>query len=398
MKSPFALVALSTSVIAAQPDTCEPTAPACYTTDSCSPSYCLGPAKAIANAPVRPFTCDGDWQIAISGFYWKPHMDGLEYAVRNSVRDTLNLSDGTRETNNLVKAEYESPHFDWDFGFKVGLAFNTTCDGWDLGATWTRFHGSGSSHVEAEEDDNQSLIFLWSAFLSVDTRDTAEDITTSWNPDIDLIDISLGRQAWHSPRFSLRPFIGLRIGLIDQNYAIMHKGGAFDFQNGVGVSGPAISNEVDMDLDFKGVGVRGGLDASWFWGCGFSLFGEVSPSIVYGRFDLNHNERNRLTAAPFSKQPILSAKDSFRASRAMLDLALGIKWFGLFCDCKYGIGASLAWEQHSFFHFNQFWRVKRNAPTILSTTIPNNSGENVFTQSRGTLSTGGWTLSIQFDF
>ncbi|NGX59823.1 MAG: hypothetical protein KR126chlam3_00980, partial [Chlamydiae bacterium] len=49
-----------------------------------------------------------------------------------------------------------------------------------------------------------------------------------------------------------------------------------------------------------------------------------------------------------------------------------------------------------FFHQNQLWRINRIGDT--EATFPNNTGENVFFQRRGTLDTQGWTLKVQFQF
>ena len=157
------------------------------------------------------------------------------------------------------------------------------------------------------------------------------------------------------------------------------------------------NNEVDLDNDFKGVGVRAGFDTVWNFGCGWGLYGNFATSIVYGRFSLDHDEENRRAESPYDKTKILETKESFHASRGMLDLALGVQWASLFCDCQYGFMIALGWEHHLFFHQNQMWRVNRIGDTF-NTTLPNNNGENVFFQRRGTLDTQGWTLTIQFEF
>ena len=111
----------------------------------------------------------------------------------------------------------------------------------------------------------------------------------------------------------------------------------------------------------------------------------------------------------FSKIKVLETRDSFRASRAMLDLDLGVQWSGMICHCQYGLTVTLGWEQHLFFHQNQLWRVVRigaKPPGIMSGppgenqfgTLPNNGGENVYHQRRGTLDTQGATLTVKLEF
>ena len=189
-------IAGTTSLVAAQ-NTCAPSSPAtCYTSPICDCQYCPGPAKTQGNAPVRPRTCNGDVVINVAGFYWNAHQDGMEYAIQNYVKvSDINSIRSVANLNNLVNAKFHTPDFEWDFGFKVGLGYNTTCDGWDLGVNWTHFRGKASSSIEAEPKDNQMLIALWSASNLV--RNTlhnfAFQIDTDWHVNLDLIAFELAR-------------------------------------------------------------------------------------------------------------------------------------------------------------------------------------------------------------
>jgi hypothetical protein len=160
-------------------------------------------------------------------------------------------------------------------------------------------------------------------------------------------------------------------------------------------AGDAEIGNVDLDNNFKGVGIHSGFNTNWHLGCGWALYGDLAASIIYGRFGLDHDERTRLVEAPFTKSKILETSDSFKASRAILDMDLGIQWSTMFCDCQYGFTVALGWEQHLFFHQNRMWRVVREND-ILAPGKP--TGENDFSQRRGTLSTQGVTLTVQFEF
>ncbi len=410
--------AANVAVAARGSDNCAPEPPAtCYPED-CNHCYCLGPENYGVNAPVRPITCNGDWVISTAGFYWNAHQDGMEYAIDNHVKnpnqeidslsafkviiiddmeeipdDILDSDSVIQHLNNLIDGEYETPDFKWDFGFKIDLGYNSTCDGWDFGVVWTWYRGKANDHIEAEFDDNHTLLPLWSVFSpSSGSIVYATDIETHWKFQLNLVDIELGRQYWTSKYLSFRPFIGLRIAYLEQNFEIQHKGGSWSAI----LDAPAFNNEVDLDNDFKGVGIRTGFDTVWNFGCGWGLYGNLAASIVYGRFSLDHDEYNRKASSPHEKIKILETEESFHASRAMFDLALGIQWASLFCDCQYGFTVQLGFEQHLFFHQNQLWRVNRIGD--VENVLPNDTGENVFFQRRGTLDTGGWTLKVQFQF
>lgn len=413
----------SAAYAGARKTACDPSQPACYPAD-CNRCYCLGPDNYGANAPVNPKTCNGDWMVTLAGFYWNAHQDGMEYAIDNRVKNP-NISASTEigstvpdsilELNNIIDAEYKVPNYSWDLGFKVGIGYATTCDGWDFGILWTWFQDGASDHIEAEVDDNHTLLPLWSAFSSgVGSVLYTTDIRSFWKLSLNLLDIELGRNFWTSRLVSLRPHVGFRFVSIKQNYELQHHGGSWGSLGQSVTSGTLVlqnsyNNEVDLWNDYRGVGLRAGLDSFWNLGCGWALTGNLASSIIYGRFKIEHDEENRLAVNPHPKTKILETHESFRASRAILDLALGIQWGGLFCDCKYGITVALAWEHHLFFDQNQMWRVNRIGdtpnPIVVppnpggpSSSLPNNSGENVYHQRRGDLDTQGWTLTVKFDF
>lgn len=380
------IAASMSTLTAAQDNQCapEPAAP-CYE-ETCNPCYCLGPENYGVNAAVRPRTCCGDFMITVAGLYWIAHQDGMEYAVQTNVTNTN--SAGMR---NLIDAKYLNPDFDWNWGFKAGLTYNTTCDGWDVGVVWTRYRGKASSHDEAETDDNQTLLPLWSALQPPNAPLFATDIEANWDLDLDLIDFELGREFWNSRLLTLRPFIGVRVALIRQDYDLKFKGGSWST---AGVSGTPVNGLVDLDNDFKGAGLRAGLDSVWNFGCGWAIYGDFAANIIYGKFDFDHDEYNRQAAAPFSKSKVLETENHFRTSRFIGDLALGVQYSALFCDCKYGFSAQLGWEQHIFLDQNQMWRVVR----IGSVGDMPNSGENVFHQRRGDLDTAGVSLTLKFSW
>jgi len=379
-------------------DNCPPSAPAACYSEDCGCTYCYGPENTAGNPAVRPRTCNGDFVIEIAGFYWNAHQDGMEYAIENHVQAPTFIRDEF-ELNNLINAEYQTPGFGWDFGFKAGVGYNSACDGWDFGITWTWYKGKANDQVEAEFSDNQSLLPLWSAFMPrMGSPISAYEIETHWSLQLNLIDLELGREFWTSKYVTLHPHVGLRFASLKQNYELQHKGGSWQPYDETAGDYVALNDQVDLDNNFKGVGIRAGLDSVWNLSCGWGIFGNFAASIVYGKFSIDHDEVLRQAESPFSKTKILETKDHFRASRAMLDLELGVQWSTLVCGCQYGLTVQLGWENHMFFNQNQLWRVARGAAETDTGVDPNLKGENVFSQRRGNLDTQGWTLRFKFEF
>ncbi|NGX39188.1 MAG: hypothetical protein KR126chlam1_00510 [Chlamydiae bacterium] len=366
--------------------------------ETCSCYYCLGPC--CVNPSVGPNGCSGDFATTVSGLYWTTHQDGMEFAIENhvAVRIINPSSDEIEKLNQLVAADYVTPSPKWNYGFKVGASYRGCHDGWDIGAIWTHYTNTLSTHKNTSDDVAKVLLPLWSAFAPAQGEILfARDIDAKWKLGLDLIDIPLGRAFWLSHCLSLRPHIGLRLAQIDQEYDLKHKGGSWSPR--LNPTQDPLSNEVELENRFKGIGLRAGLDSVWHLGCGFALCSDLAASIVYGRFRVHHNEKNTLAMEPHSETKFLETRESFRASRAMLDLVLGIQWATTFCDCCYRLAACLAWEEHYFFHQNQMWRVNRIGDTpIINGPSENLSGENVFFQRRGSLDTQGVTLTVSFEF
>ena len=262
---------------------------------------------------------------------------------------------------------------------------------------WTHFRTSANSHDESECDDNRSLLPLWSDFAPTAGNGGilwTTDIETHWKLRLDFVDVELGREFWTSKYLTFRPHVGLRLLWVKQEYEIDHSGGSWEKNDDP--SSPPYNNKVELDNNYHGVGLRTGIDTVWNFGRGWAFFGNIAAAIVYGRFNVDHEEDNRQARSPHDKDPLLETEDNFRVSRATTDVTLGIQWSSMFSNCRYGFTAKLGWEHHLFFDQNQMWRVMRigDSPAIQ----PNPSGENVYHQRRGDLSTQGWTLTFVFEF
>lgn len=386
--SHLALLSLAfTSTLLAKAERCDPEPAAPCNEDTCCRTYCLGPANVGVNAPVYPLTCNGDFIVSVSGFYWRASQEGMEYGVENQLSTT-----DTEQLSTLIDAKLLKPSFNWNFGFKVGLGYATACDGWDVSAVWTRYRAKASSESDTSSSDSAILLPIWSDFDSGDSGNplVAEKIDSHWRATLNLADMEVGRKFWNSRRLAIRPHVGIRFASLDQNYDLFIRGGSW--------SGPPISQveangEVEMSNDFHGVGLRAGIDTDWNFGCGFALYGNAALSLIKGKFHVDQEERIREASAPFTKTPILEIENNFRESVLITDLALGLQYSALFCDCKYGLTAQFGYEQHLFFDQNQLWRITNKQHSAAP------ANDNLYSEGQGgDFMTQGWTLSFTLNF
>lgn len=336
------------------------------------------------NPAVRPKVPGGDLSFTAAALIWEAHQDGLAFAIEN-----IN-SPAVANPSTLNEARFQNLNFKWDWGVRLGLGYNFEHDGWDVQAYWTYVRSHASKHVAADTDSSVTLQPIFSMLqrpLATPTI-TATDIDADWTCKLNYVDLELGREFWASKWLSMRPFIGLRGVWIDQDYEIEHRG--------ANINATGFVDEIDFDNNFKGLGIRGGLNTQWGFGCGFSFFGDLALSTIYGRFSVDGEEESEQTVTPFADTDLAEWSDSFRVSRLAVDLGLGLRFEHMFGDNKdYLFMMSLGWENHMFLNMNQLWRAQSANFTAGGGT---NTDQYIFVPESGDLTYQGWTLSVKFDF
>ena len=156
--------------------------------------------------PARPDVRDGaDLFITADALYWKAEEDGLEF-VEKQFEDIA-------FPPNYTNGKILNPHFDWNWGFRVGLGYNTPHDGWDLYLNWVRFKSRG--HEDAEVNPPAGIasqtLFASNGFDMNDggNSDDVQRAETDWHLKLNLLDFELGREFFVSKWLTLRPFAGL---------------------------------------------------------------------------------------------------------------------------------------------------------------------------------------------
>ncbi len=72
--------------------------------------------------------------------FWKSNMGSLRYGI-------------TSKSTSLIKdGHLKQPHFEWDWGFRLGLGYKLPHDQWDLFANYT--YVRGNAHGHANRSDN----------------------------------------------------------------------------------------------------------------------------------------------------------------------------------------------------------------------------------------------------
>ncbi len=318
-------------------------------------------SSGMINPPGRPQVRNGaDLFIFADWLLWNAHEDGLAYAVKSEAPITL------------IDAHAKDVHFNWNFGFRVGAGYNMCHDGWDIKATYLRFNSHGRSEIHAGDDFILPVRASPADLFSVEG--TAAKSNTYIRLLLNQVDLDLGREFYVSKWMTLRPHMGLRADWIRQKWGINYRT----------IAGYPTPNHIEIFMKdhWFGIGVEGGMDTLWGLGNGWSLYGNIDVSILYGFHSMKQDEE----FDPINFFTLQNFKFSYRNSQPILDLELGLRWDHMFDDDRFHLGLHAGWEHHVYFGQNQF-------PYFVALTEPGN-----FLGNHGNLTFQGWTLGARFDF
>lgn len=335
-------------------------------------------SNGMINPPARPVVKDGS-DIFITGeaLYMKAQQNGLGYAVK---------ADGFGPANPIdlhQDASMRTPDFEWDWGFRVGLGANLPHDGWDVYLNWTYFHNHVKHNTHVDENKGEGLFPSWrapdqivSAPMTIVTSVPlfCNDVDSKWKLNYNIFDLEMGREFFVSKWLTLRPFAGLRGAWVRDRFKVSYNGGDLV---------PVGEDLVRLSNRFWAIGLRGGLNTQWGLGCGWSVYADAALSLLEGRYDIRQYEKVDNSSGPIPRAHI---KSDFNMTRAMMDLAVGLRYRTLFDNDYYGLTLQAGWEEHMFFGFNQYNR------------FPSFTNAGDFVSNLGDLSLKGVSFQVKLDF
>lgn len=310
------------------------------------------------------FQVEGGANLFLCGeyLYWIAHEDGLYYAHTGKGKGTAVASPAGAKNfkGTLKKVEPE-----WNSGLRLGLGFNFLHSGYDLAAYWTWFETENSDSVSKHHG---SLFSIWA---HPDAPSTSTDIFAKgkWGLNLRQADLEWGRSSWFGCNFSLRPFFGLRGLWLDQELKNKY----------IYFTSPRIRGNVQAESDFRGGGLRAGANARFAMGCGFSIYGIASGSLLYGHFDSDFHLKEKEKTIAFSE-------DSFWRGISSLQLALGLSWDTHFSRDRRHIEFHVGWEQNQWFGANQMNHFMQEV------------GKGVYHQENSNLAFQGLVTGGRFNF
>lgn len=272
--------------------------------------------------------------------YWQARQEninavsGSSFTLRNELGGGVVIETGTQRQN------FKRLDYDWKPGFRIGAGFDFSQCGFQVATYWTHFNGHGSGHGKTGDATSSAR----------------------WNLDYDVIDFILsGPEFCCTPCLTWQPFVGVR-GAI--NYEKFHFRGQFiDVTVTPTVDSTFTNNRILRGhdrVDYKGIGPEIGINADWYIGKGFSIYGKMMGALLFSQSKGRLSQFTQVSSidvaggiVDFSDTATADSVDSFnsRFCQIVAEFGLGIEWCYPICVCNYqsDLNLRLGWEHSQWF-------------------------------------------------
>lgn len=298
-------------------------------------------------APHGHIYMTGEW------LYWRTRLMGVEYAVERSSSSPGVFTDAVPKK--LVP--------DWQSGFRVGLGVHLPYDRWDIYVNYTDFRPDTTSHARGS-------LFPLLVFQGQFPIGNVTQAQGSWNMDFQTLDIEIGKVYAIGKSLVLHPNVGMRGVWIDQNAHFTYRGGDIPLGQ---------EYTVQAKNDFKGAGIRAGVNSNWQFGAGFSLRGDLFTSLIIGHFDLSQEQKQ------INGIPVIDLHTSVNQFSPNAQLFLGISWDRNFYQERCHLGVTFGFE-------SQYWWRQYQMEHFTDSSLP------IYVRPDEDLSLYGINLQARFDF
>lgn len=331
----------------------------CSECNPCREGFTYGKDSPFPSCVQDCFRLYDEWGVRFDTLYWKATEGGLDLGKEVSFsRHSQDSSDIFSEVEGHSKVK--SPDFQYDVGFRLNISHDLPNRCAFMFFEWTNYGTTadvkGHSNLGSSSSDDDSYT-AFQPYWETLAQNFPDEIKGKWRLNLNMYDLCVARRFCISSCFSVVPFFGLRVADVDQKFDVRSHAHHEGSLNGASYH---YKSKVKARCDFVGVGPRLGFLADYKLGCGFSLFGQAAGSLVYGKLDRSSRERFENRDHYYYKfeefKNHAHGKGNDWCSRAITDLAIGLKWDNCIelCNWKFPCLLALSWEHHGFFDFNNF--------------------------------------------
>ena len=245
--------------------------------------------------------------------------------------------------------------FKWSPGLRIGAGFNGTEKPWNILFYYTGYKTRGTNQASTDTGE------LHSAFSSNFYANNPQGKGISgpyyhhariqWDVVFNTLDFELGRPIKVDKLVDLRPFLGLKAGMINQSINSTWLNPSAPTSQG-SVLNPTFTSATEKITNyFKGVGPSVGLDTAWHLYATptqtFNIIGDFSGAFLWSNWTFDDVYQNN---AP---ETISTANDDISSSESMLRAYLGIEWSSIISNANWTL--RLGYEAQVWFNQLQYY-------------------------------------------
>lgn len=350
--------------------------------------------------------CGTCWS-SLDYLYWRPCVDGIfDYLESDKW-----FSSGVEDIPFLqLKADSKTkcPTNDYESGLRLGCGYQSPCSGWGAAVKWTHyeprdFHSTTFDFpdpaLEHNIDDFSHTVTPFGGFSFLPALNTATDGKVSnavglaakgkWKLHLDVLDIEFGKYLTFGECIHLRPHLDIRFARLKQRLRVKSSGVLI----GQMITNTGFEERKRFKEEFKGGGLRVGLDALIDLFCGWGVYADFACSLLYGERNASFRDEfmaayDDLSSSVAREMPVIGSIQSFGKSRnnydkyclrPITDAAVGLYWETYLCNCYHFIG-KVGWEHHYFFsqglnsafHGNKFFSYDEDDLSMYGFTVSAN--------------------------
>jgi hypothetical protein len=305
----------------------------------------------------------------------------------------------------------------WSSGVKVGLGWNTDCDGWDLYFQWTGYwnnnsDSSGSSCSTSFTDLTPPVGgYALTPQYIFDNGQTFyyDSVKASWDFSMNRFDLQLGKRYWLSKCFTLRPYTGIGGIWTETDFEVSAQSRTATV-NPADASTRTQSGKASIENNNWGAGLLGGFQPTFQFSDCFALYGDAGMALYWGKL----KENNRVALAQLQDPGTSSTlavdqtvtvcyENDYFCMTPILDLAIGLRWETYWCDQQYHFAFDLGWEHHVLFHHNHRTNLGGQVGSVVGTTgasgiTPTLAELEAPLAVERNIAMGGLVIRVRFDF
>ena len=347
-KVPIALAALASSVVCADMDTRVTQLEAQMRqvrTQTARQTY------GASTASARPLEEAQGIRFNFDIFYAHARPNGVEFNYVDGQATGSNANQPVLPLNGLVN----DISFQWDWGFKVGVGYNFEHDGWDANAQYTYFDTSASTSSNPGSNSYTVPLVGWAALPEGVGGDEffvySDNATGLSDLEFDVVDLMLGRNYFMSKYLSMKPSFGLKATWIKFNKEARFTGGSSNENSPeLGFNLGDATIYVKDRSNYWGMGPATGVDTNWYLGCGFSIYGNASGSLLFGRYQVWHRESSTITDR---SDKTIDLDANVHAFVPVVDLNLGLAYGTYVANKEQYVEFSLGYECTYYWNATQ---------------------------------------------